>query len=54
MAAAPAAPGLSQNRGVLFTGAVQAALPMAPLSRTSPRLQPTVRPVAIKRCGSCS
>lgn len=43
-----------QNRGVLFTGAVQTATPAAPLARMTPRLQPAVRPVAFKRCSSCS
>lgn len=53
-AATPVAAGQAQNRGVLFTGAVQAASVAAPLARLSQRLAPAVRPVSSKRCGSCS
>ena len=49
-----AATGQGQNRGVLFTGAVQTTSPSAPLARTSQRLPPAIRPVAFKRCSSCS
>jgi hypothetical protein len=50
----PEAAGQVQNRGVLFTGAVQMTSPSAPLARTSQRLPPAVRPVSFKRCSSCS
>ena len=43
-----------QNRGVLHTGFVQATSPSSPLARTSPRRPPVPRPIAFKRCSSCS
>ena len=43
-----------QNRGMLHTGSVQTVSPSAPLARTAQRLPPVPRPIAFKRCSSCS
>jgi len=43
-----------QNRGVLHTGSIQNGSPSAPLARTAQRLPPVPRPIAFKRCSSCS
>ena len=50
----PAAALQGQNRGMLHTGFVQTASPSAPLARTAQRLPPVPRPIAFKRCSSCS
>ena len=43
-----------QNRGMLHTGSVQTVSPSAPLARNAQRLPPVPRPIAFKRCSSCS
>ena len=44
-----------QNKGQLYTGqSIASPSPSMPLARSVQRMAPVPRPVAVKRCASCS